>query len=403
MKDINAQQSGMLRELSMKIIAGEVDVPGLLPDGCLSLSALTNCLNEKLMTAGLPTICPVFGLNSAPHLYPLVRELKLQVQDIDADTAKRYAQVITEASVLVQVEENNKARSLIQARVIAPHRALVAIAAQVRVPEPDYWLMTDEQLIDKAAEFKSVTMMKYFYCTLHAHLRGRNLEESTLKMKPAVAEGEYIDVEGRYFAKYSELVTANYLRLNDIKHTAQYTVPDLSDGKISIVADFYLPDANLLIEVTQSDEVQSSKRTALCSKRLTNRKAQYQAAGYTVLFINSVPFIKESRFNIAGYVNALKAELDTLGITTGTNYTQGELGFPKSKEERVLALLPVNEFIGFMESQGVDGRESLSGPFRFFLEVINLRPDRDFILQHFAKLDARSQARPLAQPEMARR
>lgn len=272
MKDIKAQQSDILCELSIKIIVGKATVPHLLHHGCVNTGALADTLNAEYKKAALPSVCRVFGLSRSPHLYPHVVELKRKLQGIDDNTRKRYAKEITEASVLAQIGEHHKGWKLIQARVAPEHQAYVANIAEVKTPTPDYWLMSDAQLLAEAAGFESVSLVKYFYPHLHAHLHGRDLQNEALKVKPDAHDVGYIDTAGSRYFTYPELVTANYLRLNNIAHHAQYKVPNAHDGKVTLQADFFIPHLNLVIELVPNGSAATATQTKRFELRIRDKK-----------------------------------------------------------------------------------------------------------------------------------
>ncbi|MCC5880985.1 MAG: hypothetical protein JJU03_13965 [Idiomarina sp.] len=390
MKDIKAHQSSILSDEIVRIIAGKSDYTHLVTHGCLSVSGFTKALNEKYETKGLPKIKGTLGLSRTSHLYALVRELKLRVQDIDDNTLDYYKQVITEATVLVKAGENKRAIRLVKNRVIAPHRALVAIAAGVSMPNPDYWLFTDRQLLDLASGVSSLSALKNHYCTLHAHLKGRELETQYLLENPEAINNFYIDAEGRRFFSYPEVVTANYLRLNNIEHISQYQVPNLAEGTSPRQADFFLPGANLLIEISQNHDRGTGTRKGRYVERMAAKKAQYADAGYNAVFINTEPFFKSLGFDVKAFTESLKQVLCDLRIGSKTNYPIDDLGYTNNEEKHLLVSLPLNELVAFLETQGVDGLATLKNNFHFYLEALNLRNDAEKIFEHFTALGKRN-------------
>lgn len=387
MKDIKAQQADILCALNMKIIAGETTFPNLLHHGCVNTGVLADLLNTEYENVALPPVCRVFGLARSPHLYPCVVELKRKLQGIDADTQKRYAKEVTEASVLAQIGEHSKGWNLIQARVAPEHQAYVAIRADVKAPAPDYWLLSDAQIISKAAGFESVSLMKYFYPHLHAHLHGRSLQNAALKGKPDAHDVGYIDAKGSRYFSYAELVAANYLRLNKIEHHAQYKVPSANDGKVTLQADFFVPGSNLVIELIHPRSVANETRQSRFEQRLSYRMALYEAAGYEVLMVETGSYFQETGFDIAGFASALQSKLEEAGVKTGNSFSAAELGYIENKEHRILNCIPIDELLRFLEHQGVDGMDNLKGPFRFYLDAIQRRSDIAAILQHFEVMD----------------
>lgn len=387
MKDIKAQQSDILCALSMKIIAGETTFPNLLHHGCVNTDVLADLLNTEYENAALPPVCRVFGLARSPHLYPRVVKLKYKLQGIDGDTHKRYAKEVTEASVLAQIGEHNKGWNLIQARVAPEHQAYVAIRAEVKAPAPDYWLMSDAQLMSEAAGFESVSLMKYFYPYLHAHLHGRGLQNEALKDKPDAYDVGYIDAKGNRYFTYAELVAANYLRLNKIEYHAQYKVPSDNDGKVTLQADFFVPETNLVIELIHPRSVGDATRQTRFEQRVSDKMARYESAGYEVLMVETGSYFQETGFDIAGFAFALQSELEKAGVKTSNSFSAAELGYIENKAHRILNCIPIDELLSFLKHQGVVGMDSLKGPFRFYLDAIQRRSDIAAILQHFEVMD----------------
>lgn len=100
-------------------------------------------------------------------------------------------------------------------------------------------------------------------------------------------------------------------------------------------------------------------------------------------------FFQDTGFDIAGFAKALHQALETTGLPTSNSFSNAQLGYIENKEQRILNCIPIDELLSFLEHQGVDGMDSLTAPFRFYLDAIHRRSDIAAILQHFKALSAR--------------
>lgn len=386
-------QSAVASSITAAFMEGRVPLPPqLLNHACLSMAALTDLLNEEFEKAELPMLKGTLALARAEHLYATVRELKHFVQGIDAKTLHRYQRTIAETKGLNDEGRHEEAIKYLKGRVKAPHRALVAVAAGLELKNPDYWVHSDRQILDLCAGVPSLTALKNQHCTLHAHLKGRGLETQYLLENPEAINNFYIDSEGRRFFSYPEVVTANYLRLNNVEHLSQYKVPNLPADEPAREADFYLPGAELLIEVSQNHEKGSGTRKENYLARKSLKEVQYERAGYNALFIDTEPFFSHTGFGAVQYVAALQEILEQHGISTSTDFSIGELGYTNNEEKHKLVASSRDELIEFLEAQGVDGLATLKNNFHFYLDVLNLRPDVDSIIEHFRQRGLRNRA-----------
>lgn len=178
--------------------------------------------------------------------------------------------------------------------------------------------------------------------------------------------------------------------MNNVEHISQYQVPNIAEGTPYREADFFLPEANLLVEVSQNHALGTGTRKARYVERIAAKKAQYDDAGYKAVFINTEPFFKSFGFDIAAFTESLKQVLSDLGIGSKTNYPVEQLGYANNEEKHLLVSLPLNELVAFLETQGVEGLATLKNNFHFYLEALNLRNDAKEIFKHLAALGKRN-------------
>jgi hypothetical protein len=381
-KDIEQTQKLALDRLAMEIKSSVKLKQYLLNHDCLSITKLTSLINERIEMADAK-LAGTLALARSPHLYGIVRDLKLELQNIDENTLSQYKYQIAQVEALVQTGYHKQAQAVLRAQVPANHRVLVAKAAKLKLKNPDPWVLTDRQFLDELVGIASLTHMKQDYCTLHAHLKGRQLETQFLLENPAAIQNFYIDRHGRLLHSFAELVANNFLNANDINNFAQHVVEGLQTTAKHRKADFYLPETHVVIEVSQNHEAGKGVRKSRYLERKNIKEAEYNDAGYRAVFIDTEPFYKATGFDISGFCELLKAELKRYGISTSTDYSVEVLGYSNDEKKKNLIALPLIDLVKFLEDEGIDGLATLKNKFHSYMNILKLRTDFDAVMEHF--------------------
>lgn len=386
--DTKERQLDVLQTIYSEIQNGDIQKESLLQHGILSINRLIELINSRLEPANIPLLKGTLALARNPLLYTPTQRIKFELQDIREDTLSLYAQHISHIKDMVATRTDKETLAYLRYHIPAPHRALVALAAGFATANRDFWLFSDEELLNTCDGVDSLAELKYKNCSVHAHIKGRQLEWEFQKRNPAAMRNYYLDSEGLRHSSMGELVTANFLRLNGILFIAQAQVANISAAKERTV-DFALVEHNVYIEVLQNEERGSGKRRARYIERLTQKKSEYKALDSECIFINSDRFWSADGFDIMAFCEQLQVSLQLAGISTQIDYPAKALGYWDSSEVEKLMTLPLSELTTFLEGQGVDGLASLKNKFHFFMTILKMRDDFDDILHHFKQLGER--------------
>ncbi|WP_369743061.1 hypothetical protein AB8S08_00675 [Pseudidiomarina sp. PP-1MA] len=386
--DTKERQLDVLQTIYSEIQNGDIQKESLLQHGILSINRLIKLINSRLEPADIPLLRGTLALARNPLLYTPTQQIKSALQDIREDTLSLYEKHISHIKDMVATRTNKETLAYLRYNIPAPHRALVALAAGFATANRDFWLFSDEELLNTCDGVDSLAELKYKNCSVHAHIKGRQLEWEFQKRNPAAMRNYYLDVEGLRHRSMGELVTANFLRLNNISFLTQMPVAN-SNAKKPRTIDFSLIDHDVHIEVLQNEERGQGIRRSKYVDRLNSKRYEYKLLGGKCIFVDSDKYWTSEGFDIVAFSEQLQASLQLTGISTSTEFPATALGYRDNSEAKKLMTLPLPELIYFLEKQGVVGLASLKNNFHFFMTILKMRDDFDDILNHFKQLGER--------------
>src|SRR5690606_16413682 len=174
--DTKERQLDVLQTIYSEIQNGDIQKESLLQHGVLSINRLIELINSRLEPANIPLLKGALALARHPLLYTPTQQLTLELQYICEDTLSLYAQHISHIKDMAATRTDKETLAYLRYHVPAPHRALIALAAGFATANPDFWLFSDEQLLSAADGVDSLAELKYKNCSVHAHIKGRQLE-----------------------------------------------------------------------------------------------------------------------------------------------------------------------------------------------------------------------------------
>jgi hypothetical protein len=369
-------------QLNILVSNGEIDPSQFMTKSRLSYPKIADFLNcgQDLSSNSLA---------SDPQLNRTYRQLKMTCEGVDLtvkEIEKKFCNLIHEIKEYCKTMPSiNSATALSQPSgrwdlykeaIKTPFSSTIFRLARLTAGRPDYWYWEDDEIIAKACDCDSLTELKYADGTLHRHIKGRNLESKLVMAKPCYAKHFYVGHDGWSYRSVPELIAGNYFYLSGIDYRHEVNTFLRSGGSSkSRVADFYLPEYLLFIEIVQNEAGDRGARRKSYQQRNCSKYELYKKGNLCCIFINSDPYYNRGVFNAIEFIEALRTELSKKGINTGAPPPIADLVYRDDLVKMKVINEPSETIVQYLRGLGVDGIKTLQDNFSSILTLLQYRPD----------------------------
>ena len=372
----------VLQDLYEQLRTGELQKDHLLHKGRLS--------NHKLRRLGVTS--SVHNIKSDPVRYQKYCQIKRYAErfeyPIDADDVQRlYRDLIGKIKAAVGpigsvVKLSSNEKKLYKEALACPHWPILK-RVLFSDSRPDYFYWSDNDLIDKAGQFRNFTHLKNKGGELHREITGRELKDQVVHRWPSYITHFYIGLGERIYRSQGELVLGNliYLSSADSDWERQISTNLFRPGSNKpMTADFLCKPIDCLIEISMFEENGRGSRGKQYDSRRREKMECYSAIN--VVFLDSSNFyingcIDERAFGRScieklrsvGYINLRESALDS-----------GQLAYSKGLDIRLDLTAP--EFLDYLKQKhDLVCTAQLSNDKSFLRLVIRGRPDADYVME----------------------
>lgn len=393
----------------------------------LQLDRLTRCclddslFRESLLCKGrlsIQKVCEAIGLEASnalkhqfaacPPLNRAYRSLKYAAEGFGMSFDEIDGEVgpLVEAVTRLGEQFNGQwTRSALKERdselyeqITSSAYAKIVLARARLSGRAEYWYWSDEDFIRAADEYESWSHMQQKESRLRAHIDGRLLREAVIRAHPKFASHMRIGLDGFCYHSFPELVIGNWLAVNRARVIRQHsTGVSRKVGGRQMVADFYLCEIDLLLEVTQTDEIensgeketpQHSRRKVYCI-RLTSKLHAYERAGLKCFVANSEPFYSGGQLDAVGFAEFVRAQLkERYGVDVGPVPEKHLLLWEDVPAKKSLLEGPIERVLAQLRKNGVRGVGDFQNRHSSLYRLLSIRPDFDLLLTNLKSMTA---------------
>ena len=287
------------------------------------------CHKGRLSLKRLDLGCSTNSHLSSPPCYQALRKLKMLCEGVTLSTekvAELHAELIhslenirTTFRIYTKTELAKKNIKLYRKVCCIPESSTIFRLAGLNKGREEWLYYSDDELINAATAFLSFTELKNQGGELHRHIKGRELECKLILMKPSYAIGFYSGLNERIYRSIPELTVGNFLILNKVNHIYEMSFSPASwSGTKSLKPDFYFPDQNAILEISQTFDPTRGSRRKMYVERTKNKELIYnQVSGLQYRFIDCDPYFQHQGFDVKGWVEAVAHILQEIGVSPG--------------------------------------------------------------------------------------
>lgn len=348
------------------------------------------------------------SLLSEPITHMAYRALKFAVEGITRAPEEipfSHAGLVSDIQTLLQARPHIKTVSQIwradpdlYRRVRSdPHSTLIFWAGGIHRGRRELLYWTDEQLLEAACDYDSLSQLKYEGGELHRHLAGRGLFQALLKRNPRLFNHFRVGHGGYRYRSLPELILGNWLEFNSIAVRREVnTGVRVARSQRSLVADFMFDEPGLIVELLQSDGPGRGSRGAAYAKRWQSKQEAYSRHGIRFLPINTDDLFDHGVLRVDAFVSRVRCELAAWGIDLGPVPDLPLLLHEDLSAKNALLTLDTHQVIQYLRGLGARTTAVLRNRFSWALTCLQVRSDYQLILDAFLLAGKLARSRAIA-------
>ena len=395
-------------ELRASVQAGAVDRSGLMSGARLSKAVVLEQVRDFGFTSDS-------SLLSNPATYAAYRSLKLEVEGVTLgpdQVVSAFPELISLVQSVLQRHPEvtsvselwRTAPSVYRELRANPHARLIAWAAGIPRDRADLLYWTDEQLLDAASEYATLTELKYGGGEVHRHIMGRGLLGQLLARRPEMAGEFRVGLGGHRYRSLPELLLGNWFEIRGVEVIREYEVGVFLPGSSrSLIADFKILFPNqvdgsksgLLIEILQSGGEGRGSVGRSYARRWRAKLTAYRRAGIVPIAIRSDLDYDHGIFLGDRFAARARDTLLSHGIDLGQVPPLNQLMFEDVAIKQALLNLSLEDVLPFINRMGITSPTVLQQKFCWVMTCLRCRHDFDLIAERLRGYAAVRRARAI--------
>ena len=321
------------------------------------------------------------------------RQLKFTAEGISPDESVRSREIAALRDVIVaaldgqilgsRTEFFRRHTALYQQISRSPYSVFAFRAAGIVGGRPDYWYLTDDELVALAARYESFTALKMGDDMLHRHIVGLDLERAVIAANPNYAKHFRIGHGGFRYRSEAELIIGNLLHLNAVAVRREVLLSGLgSRKKRAPVADFQFLPGGQILEIAQNTRNDRGSRRQAYVRRHNAKVRLYELAGVSHLAVDADDFYVRGVFDALAWANRVRNDLlSAFGIDIGPIRAAADLLFEDCADKRLFISASQADVMRRLEELGIASIAKLQNHHSWILTCLKYRPDAAEILE----------------------
>lgn len=353
----------------------------------------------RLSKSKLELPCSTNSMISDPLCYQAYRELKFLVEEIslNLDQVKNEHAALIASVREVQRGTGIETRTELSKQAPALYHLINTVAESSSIfrlggmcgGHAEFFYFSDEELIQSASAFSSLTDLKNHGGEIHRHIKGRRLDAQLMRAQPKFIGRFYVGLNQERFRSIPELVLGNLMMANGVNflHDSAFAPPEWK-GKRALEPDFYFPDANFILELAQSKGGTGTRRVKY-DQRTARKVACYDSVPtlrYEFLVVDE--FFTATGFNVPAFLYKARELLLGYGINPGPiPHNCAGLRSDDIEVKSFYLSAPVDVLIDhFVNDHQLRGIADFQNNFSCVKHLIRLRDDRNEIMSRIRQI-----------------
>jgi hypothetical protein len=377
-----------LDELCASVRAGLVDTASLMTGCRLSKTAVV----DRVRGFGYASDS---ALLSHPLTHSAYRRLKFQLEGLTLSpqqVAVQFAALIEEVRrYLLAHPEVRTMTSLWQMSPALyrkvrgdPHARLIFWAAGGPRSRSDLLYWTDEQLLEAAVEYRSLSDLKSRGGELHRHIVGRALLPKLCARASWMVGNFRVGFAGHRYRSQPELILGNWLEINAIPVVREFnTGLRHGESRRAVVADFKLLRDDCLVELLQSDGQGTGSRGRAYDARWSRKRSLYETHDQRFVSVPTDALFEHGLLDVSAFVGAIEAALSEKRIDIGRSPPLDKLAWEDHAGKTELLTLGLDDLVAHLRRLGAVNSAVLQNRFSWALSCLRWRPDFEELLARY--------------------
>lgn len=320
-----------------------------------------------------------------PDIYPHFREIKIRsegdvrYEDIDVDYLEELARKTERYGPRKISDIFNKDTNLYQEILRSGYGIWVVHRLNLQNGRSRLWHLPDDFLLDQAEPWGNFTDLHNRKKDLRRHIKARGLDEALIRRAPEFGRHFYIGLSDRPYRSLAELVAGNILESSGLPFECQYRVPLKNRQGRPRYSDFFLSDAELLIEIEQCTTGNRGTRRNAYVERSRAKYKEYEDEGLNYVTIDSDMYYSSSQgFKAEEFAEDLKTKIEGKSGLNIPVPSIGKMMDRKVSEDISIALNASEEeaYFHIKDKMGIDSIKKLENQNSPILKALRQRADK---------------------------
>lgn len=333
-----------------------------------------------------------------PDIYPHFREIKIKAEgdvryeDIDADYLEELVRKAERHSPKKITDIFNENNPLYQEILGSGYSIWVVQRLNLQEGQSRLWHLPDHHLLNLAEPWGNFTDLHNRKKDLRRHIKARGLDEALIRRAPEFGRHFYIGLGDRPYRSLAELVAGNILESSGLPFECQYRVPLENRQGRPRYCDFFLSDADLLIEIEQCTTGNRGTRRNAYVERSEAKYQEYEAEGFNYITIDSDIYYSSSQgFQAEDFANDLRSKVKKAADTNIPLPSVDKMVFRQISEDIAIILnAPEKEvYQHITEKMGIDSVAKLQNYNSPILKALKQRKDKGSNIIKLMKANSR--------------